>query len=75
VVHLRYPGVSSIIEGRAGAAKVDFPVPKENVGEGRGRGSGATAAAAGEGDSRAHENLYAECEGVVYIRRRDGGSI
>lgn len=25
VVHLRYPGVPSIIEGRAGAAEVDFP--------------------------------------------------
>jgi len=40
-----------------------FPRPEREGGRGA------------EGDPRAPENLYAECEGVVYIRRRDGGSI
>lgn len=56
MVHLRYPWVPSIIEGRADAAEVDFPVPKENgKGERRGGQRGVL-----------HENLYTEREGVVY---------
>lgn len=57
VVHLRYPWVPSIIEGRAGAAKVDFPVPKEG-GKRRAGGGGRLQALL--------ENLYTEREGVVY---------
>ena len=55
MVHLRYPWVPSIIEGRAGAAEVDFPVPKED-GKGERRGT----------EGVLHENLYTEREGVVY---------
>lgn len=57
MVHLRYPGVPSIIEGRAGAAKVDSPVPKEG-GKRRGERRGELQALL--------ENLYTEREGVVY---------
>lgn len=67
VVHLRYPGVPSIIEGRADAAEVGFPpVPKENGNWVRGGGRRE-----GEGVRRGSEqglleNLYTEREGVVY---------
>jgi len=58
VVHLRYPGVPSIIEGRAGAAKVDFPPPSRKRME-----KGDRAGRAYRGSL---ENLYTEREGVVY---------
>lgn len=59
VVHLRYPGVPSIIEGRAGAAKVDFPPPSRERGWKRGN-------RAGRAYRGSLENLYTEREGVVY---------
>lgn len=58
VVHLRYPGVPSIIEGRAGAAEVDFPPPSRKRME-KGDRVGYTYRGS-------LENLYTEREGVVY---------
>jgi len=64
VVHLRYPGVPSIIEGRADAAEVGFPpVPKEDRNPGGG-GRGGRGCVQG-----LLENLYTEREGVVYTAK------